>query len=161
MARKRTEFAPEVDKQIRALLVRGGTTDSILAALSGVLHVSRPTLARRIREIREGQRTGPPTPPPASGGQLPTTPDEIPEGTPLETFDYWIGRAKAMARQAEADKNIREWTTMTRTVVMLLKERTRATPPPVPDPNDSPDMKALAEDVLKRMHNLVDHVTEE
>lgn len=161
MARKRTEFAPEVDQQIRALLVRGGTTDSILAALSGVSTASRATLARRIREIRQGARPGTPTPPPESGTQLPTTPDEIPEGTPLETFDYWIDKAKTMARQAEADKNIREWTTMTRTVVMLLKERTRATPPPVPDPNDSPDMKALAEDVLKRVHHLVDQVTEE
>lgn len=171
MARKRTEFGPDVEQRIKALLARGGTAESISAALTrdGVRGASPSTIQRRVREIRNGTApqssgrlpTAPPPGPPASDVELPSAPEEIPADTAIDTFDRWIEKAEAMARQAEADKNLVELGKAGRLVVMLLDAKRKATPPPVADPNDNPDLKALAEEVSKRLHNLVDQVTGE
>lgn len=174
MARKRTEFGPDVELRIKALLARGGTTESISQTLTrdGVRGASPSTIQRRVRELRTGTTPGSSGRLPASSAadahvpvvpveELPGAPEEIPEGTDIDTFDRWIATAEKLAKQAEADKNFVELGKAGRLVVMLLDAKRKATPPQAPDPNENPDLKALAEDVAKRLHNLVDQVTGE
>lgn len=128
--------------------------------------VSRTWVAARLRELRGPRRhrgsstkarpPKAPAPPP-----LPESPDAIPAEVDLDTLNRWIAIADRAARKAEADGNLGALGTMGRLAKGLVEARRRAMPPPAADPDADPDMRALAEQTVKRLHELVDLVAGE
>lgn len=160
MPRKRTELSPLHEARLVALAGAGRTAEEIAAALAaeGVTGLSRATVARRLLDLRGAQRVRGKAsrPAPVEAPPLPATPEDIPEGTDLETIERWLETAERMARKAEADGNLAGLGAMGRLAKGLLEAKRRATPPTPPDPNANPDMVALGAEVAKRLHKLVD-----
>ena len=168
MARKRIEMGPEAEGVIRALMAKGGTVESVTAALrAGCLPTAAPaTVGRRMAEMRKevnaeavARRAGGKAPIPEP--DLPTRPEEIPETATTADYDRWIARSERMADDAEAEGDIKAAATAGRLVGFFMSERRKAAPEPVPDPNLSPDMVALGADVEQRFLKMIDLVLEE
>src|SRR3990167_2387134 len=175
MGRKRIDLGHDAEGQIRALMARGGTVESITAALTegGVAGVSKATVARRMAEMRQGVNAGVAarreeragtaapaavSPPPASEPALPASLDDIPEGTGLDTYDRWLERAERMAVDAEIEGDLKAIGNAGRLVGLLLEAKRKATPIPKSDPNDNVDMVKLGAEVAERLHKMVDPV---
>lgn len=191
MARKRIELSTAAEDLIRAMMAKGGTVAEVTEALRAgpAPDAASATIGRRMAEMRDevqkarvarrGATTGvvkvigqadpehngtyiTPTPVAVEPEPaMPTTPEEIPEGTSLETYDLWIARAERMADDAEAEGNLKEVANAGRLVGFFMSEKRKATPKPVPDPNDSPDFVALGAEVEARLLKMVDLVLEE
>ena len=160
MARKRIEIGASAEGQIRALMTRGGTVESITASLhaSGLTGVSKATVARRMAEMRSGGATRPPPPPPESEPELPTSPEDIPSGASVPELANLLDRCKAALAQAEADQNLPLVGQMIRVAASLAETMRKATPPERQDPNEHPDMVKLGEEWEARMHKMIDLV---
>lgn len=156
MGRHRTELPAGTDERIVEFMTRGGTAESIHAALG--VDVSKRTIARRMGELRgrvnseRAERLAAPE----SASELPATADEIPPGTDLTTFDVWLEKAERMAREAERTGNLVELGKAGRLVVMLLDAKRKATPVAAPDLNERPDMVAAARRARETLHKLVE-----
>ena len=191
MARKRIDLGHVAEDQIRALMARGGTVESITAALraGGLSEASPATVSRRMAEMRRGVNearvdrrgaaAGVPGPAlvrlpsvaapeepvgqaqPVEEAPLPRTPEEIPAGSSLADYDRWIARAERMADDAEVDGDLKAIGNFARLVGFFMAERRKAAPDPVPDPNDAPDMVALGAQVEERFLKMIDMVLEE
>lgn len=167
MARKRTELGPDVDRQIAALTRRGGTAESIAATLSAAgVAVSPSTIGRRMRELR-----GPVAAPRAiasskASSPLPRAavdaiPEDVPENTPLGQLDAWLEQVtEAIDKVAPGavDENLPLFGQLIARAAALSETRRKATPPAPPDPNENPDLRRLAKDVVERLHRMVDLV---
>src|SRR5262249_53141987 len=126
MPRKRSELPSAAKRKLRSLLARGGTAESITAALrADGVKVSESTIKRRIRELRpeasprrpsssEARRAeyasavaAPPDAPSRDEeddddpSDLPT-PGAVPDNAPLEQIDRWLARAEKIGRIAYA-----------------------------------------------------------
>ncbi len=174
MPRKRIELSAAAEDQMRALMAKGGTVESISKALraGGASEASPATIARRMAEVRSSVNAGrvarreaatppPPSPPAEPEPALPSSPDDIPEGTGLETYDRWLARAERMAVDAEIDGDLKAIGNAGRLVGFLLEAKRKATPKPVADPNEHPDMVALGAQVEERFLKMIDLVLEE
>ena len=163
MPRQRTEFPPSVEAQIKSLMARGGTAQSISDTLrsANVAGASKRTVARRMQEYRgevnaerasrvAAAKSAVAAPP------LPDTPDAIPEGAGETTYDTWLAEAKAQADVAQTDGDLEGFGKMGRLTVALLEAKRKATPVPREDPNDRPDMLEAKERARKAFHKLVD-----
>lgn len=180
MARKRTQWGPEVEARIVALMSRGGTATSISTALAaaGVKGASRATVARRMQELagrvkaekaervkarRASAKAEPAAPvhvapvveerPP-----LPATPEAIPDDADPSTLKWWLEKAEELARQAEAEGDLDAFGKMGRLASTLLEHRRKAEPPPKADPNEHPDVVALAAAAREMLHKMIDQV---
>lgn len=161
MGRKRNELGPDVEGQILAFMKVGRTAQNIYEALAanGVKGISVPTITRRMRELRAGMRSAPvAASPAATEEEIPETPEAIPADTPLEILDRWIATVARLGRKAAAADDLDGIGKMGRLSASLLEARRKATPPPVADPNDSPDMVALGALVAERLHKMINQV---
>lgn len=160
MARKRNELGPVVEQQMVDMLSRGGTAQSIFDRLSaqGITGISVPTIQRRMRELRAGIRSSGPRPVPATSEavRVITAVEEIPPDATCNDLDQWIANVTARGKIAEANDDLDGVVKMGRLYTALIEARRKATPPPVIDPNDSPDMVALGAEVAKRFHKMID-----
>ena len=172
MPRQPTDLGLGADEQILALMAKGGTMDTIAAALvaSGSPEVSPRTVARRmaalrprLAEARVERREAVGTPPGATAavsqplpGSLPRTPEEIPARASLAELESLRGRC----RQAldDADGDLKLIGQLIRVSAALEDQIRKATPRPVPNPNDSPDMISLGGEVAARLHAMVEMV---
>ncbi len=181
MARKRIEMSTTAIDEIRTLMASGGTVESITAALrAGSFPEAAPaTVGRRMAEMRDDVNAGRVARREAGAGvpgpglvrlrpevsepepALPTKPEDIPEGTGLETYDLWLKRAERMADDAEMDGDLKALGNAGRLVGFLLEAKRKATPKPVADPNAAPDMVALGAQVEERFLKMIDLVLEE
>jgi hypothetical protein len=156
---------------IRVLLAKGGTVESITAALrAGPVPAASPaTVGRRMAEMRQSvneervaRREAATMPPPVIlEPDLPQTPEEIPEGASLADYDRWIARSERMADDAEVEGDLKAVANAGRLVGFFMAERRKAAPKPTPDPNEHPDMVALGAQVEERFLKMVDMVLEE
>lgn len=169
MARKRTELGAGVEAEIRARLARGDSAVAIHAALEAAGHrLSRQTVDRRVREMRAG------TSPPSSGtlpaaGSVPAqrlTVDTLPQSE--EDAERLLASGKSLAEAIEevqdtvadeaAGGNLERLGKAARALDLLTKIQQRTAPLPKQDPNDSPDMRAMAAEASKRLHKMIDQV---
>lgn len=90
---------------------------------------------------------------------LPESPDEIPDGTDLDTLDRWLMIAERNGRAAEQEGNLQALAQMGRLSASLLDAKRKSAPLPVPDPNEHPDMIKLGAEVEERLHRMVDILT--
>lgn len=177
MARKPNQLGDEADALIKTHMARGGSAESIAKALerSGVVGASRATVGRRMRELRGKVRAGrvttkpastpPPLPPePVVESEalvdppLPASAEEIPEGLSLALLYRLRAKAEAAGEEALARKDLATFGAMGRLVTAVSEAIRKATPPTPPDPNEQPDMLALAKQVRERLHELLDKV---
>lgn len=165
MARKRIELPTAVEAEIAARTARGETAETIFQAIGKAISV--PTIRRRQVELRSGTANAgkqSKAPAPSAGlgipaqGTAPDTaddlPEDLPETTPLEDLDRWINRLEHGARKAEAASNLSALASIAAKVTMLMALRHKSTPVPKADPNESPDMKALAAQGRERLSKL-------
>jgi hypothetical protein len=168
MPRPRTKLANGVEDEIRLRTERRESADTIYAALHGT--VSRSKICRMQVEIRNGTAPKPipspaPTPKPKSAAaDLSKTtdstdvPEIVPDDTPVEMLDRWIARVEAGAKKAEDAGNLPALSSLAMRAASLAEAKRKATPIPKADPNENPDMKALAAEgekqLLKRVHAL-------
>lgn len=168
MARKRIEMGPEAEGVIRALMAKGGTVESVTAALrAGCLPTAAPaTVGRRMAEMRqevnaEGAARRAAAPVAIPEPDLPKSPEEIPATATLADYDRWIARSEKMADDAEVEGDLKAIANAGRLVGFFMAEKRKAAPEPVPDPNASPDMVALGAQVEERFLKMIDLVLEE
>ena len=178
MGRPRIELGPDADVMIRSLLAKGGTVESITAALrAGPVPDAAPaTVGRRMAEVRadvnkgRSERRGaaaavapvvPPSAPAPIEPDLPRSAEDIPENASLADYDRWIARAEKMADDADVDGDLKAIANAGRLVGFFMAERRKATPEAKEDPNDQPDMIALGADVERRLLKMIDLVLEE
>lgn len=160
MSRKRTELTPAQNADLEARTARGEGAATIHAALGGVISV--PTIERRQRELRNptaSKAKSNPAPAPKPEPEAPDpvdVPETIPETATLDTIDRWIKRVEDGARKAEEQGNLAALGSLAMRAASLVEARRKAAPLPKPDPNENPDMKALAAEVEKRLFKLVD-----
>ncbi len=147
MARKRKELGSVVEARIVALMKQGGTVNGIAQATG----IPPATIARRMREL-----AGKAAVPIAPAAPLPATPEEIPEGTPVEVLDEWLDTAKAGAEAARTAGNLSQLATMGRLAMTIMDQKRKSAPIPKADPNENPDMVKLGAEVSARLHKLVD-----
>ncbi len=163
MARKRDELTAAQTKRLTDLLARGRTIVDIAADLNARgATASRATIARRCREIRgRDERKRPPrkaaASPPAESTDLPSSDDDI-HGASIETLRRWIKNADQVGEEALRERNMRAWGEAGRLVKSLLDEDRKRQAPPKADPNEDPDLRAIAIDVAKRLHDYVDKI---
>jgi hypothetical protein len=163
MPRKRNELGPNVEGQIAEFMKVGRTAQHIFETLSaqGVRGISVATITRRMREIRAGlrsSRAAPSAPESSEDLDLPESPESIGADTPLEILDQWIAHVARLGRKAAAADDLDGIGKMGRLSAALLEARRKATPPPVADPNDSPDMVALGALVAEKFHSMISRV---
>lgn len=179
MPRKRTEIGARAEKKIAELIARGGTAQSIAKALraAGVKGVSERTIGRRMKEVRgaakaprgskaeaanalregyaaaaAGVKTG------VDDGEDLPKPDEIPADAELVKINEWLARADTLGRAAFAKGDLEGMGKMGRLTSALLEAKRKATPPEKDDPNDSPEMRTLGEQVEARLLKMVDDI---
>lgn len=177
MARKPNELGASANAKIKALMQRGGTAESIARELAaaGVKGASRATVGRRMRELRGNVRVGrvratkktarapvepdlPVESDTLEDPPLPTNAEEIPEGLSLALLYRLRAKAEAAGEHALKRKDLATFGAMGRLVTAVSEAIRKATPPAPPDPNEHPDMLALAERVRKDLHELLDKV---
>lgn len=170
MARKRTQFDASTDQQIAAMMAKGMPAEAISAALTaaGVKGASRPTIGRRMVEMRAGvnasiaaraKASKPPKgkPAPAPAHVEPPTPDEIATATP-DKLSQWVLETKAAADAAKDEGDLSQYGGLMRVSVAIQEAIRKATPLPVHDPADDPDMRAMAAATAARLHLMADQV---
>lgn len=165
MARKRTDHGSDFDTKVEALMRRGGTAESIAAALSaGGVDVSSRTVGRRMRELR-----GPVAAPRAFAAPqrraataardvVEDVPEEIPETTPLGQIDAWLALVtEAIDKVAPGaiEENLPLFGQLIARAAALSETRRKQTPPTKADPNDHPDMIRLATEATERWREMV------
>lgn len=159
MARRRIEIAPAVEEQIRALMQRGGTAETISAALraSGV-KASRTTIGRRMAELKgKAPSKTSAAAPPAPETAAPPTSDEILGADPAD-LPALLERTRAAGREATRAGNLAAVGAMGRLELQIHSEMRKAAPTPIQNPNDDVDMQALGAEVAERFHKLIDLV---
>lgn len=148
----------------------GGTAESITRQLlADGIEVSRATVGRRMQElagrVKEERAKALAAPPKKKSSKaktkrpLPSSPEDIPEDTDLDTLNDWLETAKRMGRVAEMDGDLEALARAGRLATSLLEAKRKATPPTKSDPNDQPDMLKLAADVSERMHAIIKQIT--
>jgi hypothetical protein len=172
VGRKRIDLGPAADSQIVARMARGDSA----AQLAHDFGVSRPTMQRRMRELRgrvpaaraentaahRAKISPPSAAAPPSPPSTPAEPDGdalyVPEDSTLQEIDKWLAVAKERAEHAAASDNAEEHATYMRMIIALIEARRKAAPVPKTDPNDQPDMIEAAKRVRKRWHDLADNL---
>jgi hypothetical protein len=152
MGRQRIELSPAVEAEIAARTARGESPASIWEAVGRV--VSAKTIERRQSALKRGPAMQAPQPTEAASTN--DIPDEVPETTPLEDLNRWIARLEIASLKAEERGNLGELASLAAKSTALMALKHRATPMAKPNPNDAPDMIALAEVGEKRLQALVD-----
>ena len=154
-----------MNEAIAARAARGESPETIAAAL-GVPEQAR-TIRRRVDELRGKApavsqafppvvpgRVSAPTPP----GQPPTLADEVPEeppaDTPIEKVDYWLKVCEDSLVQAREAKNLPAIGSLAQKAASLMALRHRFMPPPRSDPNEDPDLVAVAQKGRERLEML-------
>lgn len=150
---RREENVPPFVREIIAL--RLSLEETYRRAVAGGYTQSKRTLARRMAESAAAAGVDRPRPAPL-GPDLPATPDDIPAGTDVETLNRWLERAERGAAEAERDGNLSQIGNMGRLAKALIEARHKATPPAPPNPDDNPDMVALAAVAAEKFHKLID-----
>lgn len=163
------------EKQIAELAAQGIKPAEIAQRLG----LSERTVSRRVAALqgptkpRASRRAPTSSPTPASASEPDVAPadeddaeelpdaDAIPSDAGLEQIDRWLAKANSAIAKAEAVPNLPLVSNLLRTAAQLADMRRKMTPPPVQDPNDQPDMIALAKQVKDRLHRMVDLVCEE
>jgi hypothetical protein len=171
MARKRTELGSTVDAEIRARTARSESAETIASAL-GTKNVSIRTIRRRQAELRgktPGRKLGPDRvdaiagnrpatdnrTDPAGAPDEPEIPNDIPETTPLEDLDRFLGIVNRGLKKAEFDNNLAAIGSLAQKASVLVGLRHRMTPLPKADPNENPDFLKLAAEGEERLLKLV------
>ncbi len=148
MARKRIELTPEQASQIASRTKRGQSLDTIAKATG----LSRATVQRRQKELKEGGWTAP-SPSAPSDTEMPEAELSAEE---LANVDKWIPVIEKMIEHAFDEKNHTDFNASMSRLIALQEHKRKATPLPKIDPNDSPDMVAAAARVRKMWHDLID-----
>lgn len=148
MARKRIELTPGQQADIATRTSRGQSLDTISKALG----LSRATVQRRQKELKDGGLIPAPALDPVEDAALGA---EI-NPADLATIDKWIPKVERVAEDAQAAKDYAAFNAAMSRLVALLEHKRKATPIPKVDPNDNPDMVAAAEKFRKRFSNLLD-----
>ena len=110
-------------------------------------------------ELEIPRRAPRPDPPPVeftapAAADLPT-PTDI-EGASVEQLDQLQARVEKLFTKAEEEEDAGQMAALLRIILQIQVERRKAAPPPVNDPNDNPDMRALAAQVGERLHDMID-----
>ena len=152
MGRKRTPIDAE---ELQGMMRRGLTVEEIARHFG----VSKSTAHARVVAMRAGTLPRPAVARAvAPAAVVADVPDDVPDDAPLELVDKWIAKLEAAGEAAEADGDLKTFATLAAKLVTLLEHRRKAAPPPVADPNEHPDMVALAEDVRERLHKMIEQV---
>lgn len=154
MARKPKDLGATAEAQILALMKRGGTQESIAAALGE----SPSTIGRRMRRLR-GKTKGGGSPGKQGGKEKILTPTEIPAGASAEVLAELLENARQGLQTAQAEGNLAAMGTMGRLIATVSEVQRKSAPVPVADLNEHPDTKALAAQVAIRMKELCRQVT--
>lgn len=171
MARKRNDYGPDGEALIKAHMARGGTVLSITQALRAgpVPTATTATVHRRMKELRHEvhearlarRREATTDSIDSSGEELPTSPDQVPDGATTADYDRWIARAERMADDADAEGDVKAAAVAGRLVGFFMAERRKAAPEPIVDPDDHPDMVAMGAEATSRLERLCEMVVEE
>jgi hypothetical protein len=89
------------------------------------------------------------------------SPDDIPEGTDMDTLDRWLQIAERNGRVANHEGNLPAVAQMGRLSTSLLEAKRKLAPIPTPDPNENPDMVKLGAEVEARFLKMIALVAEE
>lgn len=154
MARPRTKFTPELETEIQARMARGESAKTIWAATGKPCSLS--TIERRCDAFATKAVRAPIARPPAPA--LEGVPEAVPSETPLAQIDEWLARVNAAADAAETDGNLSALSSLTAKAVSLLEARRKAQPLPQVDPNENPDLIALAKQSEEKLLKLVDEL---
>lgn len=165
MARKRTALPPDVEAEIAARTARGESAKTIHGAIGGPVSVA--TIERRQQELRGkppaaslgSPPTGPgrvsaPTPPGPPSTSTDEVPDEPPEDVSLAQLDRWLKACEDGLKQAQEAKNLAAVASLAQKAAALMALRRKLVPLPKADPNENPDMKALAAQTRERLQKL-------
>lgn len=157
MAKPRKELPSAIEAKVVQMAQRKATVDFIYTTIRamGANDVSRRTLARIVSDIRTGKR---PIPEPQGHPPLPESPDEISADTPPETLAWWIDQCKRYARIAMANDDLDRFAKVGRLSIACSEALRKSTPIETPGPDQNPDMILLANQMLTKLHALVDQV---
>ena len=147
MGRKRIELGSAVDAEIEARTARGESAQTIFEAIGRKISIE--TIKRRQRDLRRGT-----SPAPIVQLAVEDVPENPPENTPIEDLNRWIARLEAGASKAEEQGNLAALASIAAKVAALMNLRHRQAPLPKTDPNELPDMKALAVTGRERLRKL-------
>jgi hypothetical protein len=86
-------------------------------------------------------------------------PDVVPEDATEADIDSWIRRLNTAATAAEAAGNLTALASLANKVAALMALKHRLRPVPKADPNENPDMRALADAGEARLAALLRPVT--
>ena len=148
MSRPRLTLPPQLEAEIEARTRRGESAKTIHEATGKSLSIK--TIERRQNEIRAGTTAKPIQPTEALD-----VPENIPEHTPVTQIDGWIKTVEAAIGRAEADGNLAALSSLVMRLASLAEARRKAQPLPKVDPNESPNMIALAKVTEERLFKLV------
>lgn len=169
MARRPTELGSTGEQILAAGVARRATAVQVIADLkaAGITGVSRATIGRRLLDgrgkvapprMKRGKSASPASTTAAEDAPPLELPDVIPPGTAPEQIESMISNALVSGEEARKKGDLASFAAMGRFVVMAKSELRKATPPPKPDPNDNPDIKAAKERVRREFHKLIDKV---
>jgi len=179
MARKRTDLGARAEKMIAELGAGGASAAVIAKALqtAGIKRTSEATIKRRLLELRgpvraargtaaaekdalreEYSKAAAAEPEPESTAEDLPKGDAIPADASLDQIERWIRRADTMGKAAFARGDLEGMGKMGRLSAALMEAKRKATPDAKEDPNDSPDMRKLGEEVEARFLKYIDDV---
>jgi len=169
MGRPEKPLPYEVQAEIELRIRRNESLDTIVNALRG--RVSRS----KVDRFRTKFLNGTAAPAAASTSRSPAivttspapvveasdpaeVPEEIPADAPMDVLRRWLVRVEKGAVKAEEAENWPALSSLAMRAASISEAIRKATPLPKPDPNENPDMRALADQVKKRLFALVDEL---
>lgn len=162
--------AAEISARLQRAGVPGASTSSIdrrVRAMMGTRRAHGKSAAQVAKATGKRARVAPgpaaaPVPAPVSSrpaaadlADIPDDPEVLASATPHE-LDMWIARANATYERALEAENLAVQVTSIGKAKELLDAKRKATPPVVPDPNEHPDMVALAAKCKAELLKLID-----
>lgn len=151
MARKRIDVGHAVEAEIALRTGRGESAETIFEAIGRAISV--PTIRRRQHELRGNGSRGPAAAAPSEAEGV-EVPDEVPEGASIAEVDKYIAIVNRAIAKAELNGNLTSVASLAQKASVLLALRHRVAPIAKPDPNENPDMRALAQKGEERLMNL-------
>jgi len=136
-------------------MARGQSADTIAKAIGG--GVSARTIQRRMGELKGKV---PSLAPSRVLEDADAPPVELPSDLDLATVDGYIRDVEQDIKKARAASDHSATSSLFARLVALLEHKRKATPVPKPDPNEDPDMRALAAQTIERLHKIARDIIE-
>jgi len=165
--RERIALGTKGEAILAKAIEQGLTAEQLVARLKAVgVTMSVRTAGFRLSEKRGRQRTPRVDRKSSSKTAKGSPPAKRPTSVDLEnldkadpmTLEQWLKWAERAAKQAADDGNLPMVGAMGRLAVQISEARRKALPPPEENPEDDPDLRALAAETTTKLHRMVDQV---